>query len=63
MEKESNKPMLCTLEEDINRCAQYDRENGICRTNNTKCAFCKENVSDSPSGYVRKPRWYEKYYK
>lgn len=36
----------------------------LCKNEN-KCAFKQEKIEDniSPDGYVRKERWYEKYYK
>lgn len=40
-------------------------EDGIHCNNNTVCSFCKdETLEEKPKvSYVRKERWYEKYYK
>lgn len=50
----------CTLEEDINSCPYYDKESSECR-NNDPCSFSIQSGEET-SKYVRKERWYEKYY-
>lgn len=54
------KNMMCTFDEDINNCPNYDRTKKECTDSNTKCSFAKEEVTDK---YMRKERWYEKYIK
>ena len=53
-----------TLSADINNCPFCDKDSMLCKNEN-KCAFKQEKIEDniSPDGYVRKERWYEKYYK
>lgn len=58
--RESN----CLLEEDINTCSRYDREKGFCKDDFRACGmYNKASIVPSKNVYVRKPRWYEKYYK
>ena len=60
MNKESN----CLLAEDINNCSKYDKERGICRDDFRACGmYNKASKVSSKYTYIRKPRWYEKYYK
>lgn len=51
----------CGLDEDINKCKFYDKENRDCHNPN-KCSYQEVNNISNP-GYIRKERWYEKYYK
>lgn len=56
--------ILCLLPEDINNCAFCNKERMECTNTNTKCTFRKESDENIVSyQYVRKERWYEKYYK
>lgn len=58
----ANKPKyICTLAKDINKCAYFD---GIQHCNNpeSKCGMRHTN-NQTEKGYVRKDRWFEKYYK
>lgn len=49
----------CILEEDINKCPNWDKHKKACLINNTVCGMYDKN----PKGYYkREPRWYEKYY-
>lgn len=52
--------MMCTFDENINNCPNYDRTKKECTDSNTKCSFAKEKVTNK---YMRKERWYEKYVK
>ena len=52
--------LLCTLEEDI--CCPH-RKDGKCGINNEKCGFSMIEKIEKPKKYVRKERWYEKYYR
>lgn len=57
---------LCTFQEDYNQCSQLSVDRKYCQEGNTVCSFCKpenESGNKNVTGYVRKPRWYEKYYK
>ena len=53
----------CLLEEDINRCAYYDKERQNCKGNIRECGMYDKYADNPINRYVRKPRWYEKYYK
>lgn len=58
--------MRCMLSKDINNCPFYNSEEALCTNENSSCSF---RVTDDKgqsiikNHYVRKPRWYEKYYK
>lgn len=54
--------MKCTFDEDINECPFYDKKTKLC-SNNNKCSFQESSSSSNQEKYVRKERWYEKYYK
>lgn len=57
--KESN----CLLEEDVNRCPHYDYDKHECRDSIKECGmYNKPSIVKSKNTYIRKPRWYEKYY-
>ena len=54
----------CELSEDINNCPFCNKEKMECLNDKTKCAFhTEENIDVANNQYVRKERWYEKYYK
>lgn len=54
----------CELSEDINNCPFYNKEKTECLNTKTKCTFrTEENIDVINNQYVRKERWYEKYYK
>ena len=53
----------CLLNEDINRCAHYNYENQECKDGVRECGMFNKNYMNPKSPYIRKPRWYEKYYK
>lgn len=58
--------MICTLEKSINSCPFYKAEEGKCSNANNNCAYRVIEGSSSKydkKQYVRKPRWYEVYYK
>ena len=46
----------------INTDCIYKMQSDMCRGNKA-CSFCKEDTDEEPKAYVRKERWYEKYYK
>lgn len=55
---------ICLLQSDYNRCA-YTGDDDECRAPNSSCGMCYK-LDDSKTehtNYVRKPRWYEEYYK
>lgn len=58
----------CKLDYTINRCEYFEVESCECENPN-KCSFQEiepadvEDVTVGNNGYVRKERWYEKYYK
>ena len=54
----------CELSEDINNCPCCNKEKMECLNTKTMCAFrAEENIDIENNQYVRKERWYEKYYK
>lgn len=57
------KDVNCFLEGDINTCPHYDRVNCMCRDNVRECGMFNKNYMNPKNEYVRKPRWYEKYYR
>lgn len=52
----------CTLSPEINKCEYFDSENGICKRE-IKCSMWEDGEETKQSAYIRKERWYEKYYK
>ena len=54
-----NGTVKCTFAEDINSCQYFVRKTKEC-TNKAVCSYQDERIK---SEYVRKERWYEKYYK
>lgn len=53
---------ICTWSEDINYCNYFIRETLECKKE--KRHYQKEAAdNDLPDQYIRKERWYEKYYK
>ena len=58
--------MKCNLPEDINKCPFYHKEDKSCKNDkDNKCSFLirESNKPEAGAGYVRKPRWYEEYYR
>lgn len=53
----------CTLAKDINKCPFCNKEIMECTKSDIKCGFRREDEPVGNSDYVRKERWYEKYYK
>lgn len=53
----------CLLEEDINGCVYFDKEHQDCKGNIRECGMYDKYAENPRNAYVRKPRWYEKYYK
>lgn len=54
--------IICTLAKDINSCQYYDANSELCSNTNT-CSFQYTlDIDQSQTKYVRKKRWYEKYY-
>lgn len=51
----------CGLSKDINTCPFCDKDKMECNDIARKCAFREEDKCVDK--YVRKERWYEKYYK
>lgn len=59
--------MKCTLLKEMNKCPHCNMETMICCAPNSECAFREEDIKTDgvplPDKYVRKERWYEKYWK
>ncbi len=53
----------CELHPDINKCPHFEAIKGKCRIKNECCGFYDKSKPQTGTGYVRQPRWYEKYYK
>lgn len=52
---------LCSLDEKIS--CPFRMDGGLCSDKNKKCGFVIKVVTEPTlKPYVRKPRWYEKYY-
>jgi len=63
-EEEKDMMYICKLASDLD-CNNRLPDNIHCN-NNVNCGFCVEEAKIQKSqakGYVRKERWYEKYYK
>ena len=54
--------MKCTLPANINECPFFTVESCECKRD-TKCSFQETEQVLKTNSYVRKERWYEKYYK
>lgn len=54
--------MKCTLSIEVNNCPFCDRNKMEC-SNEKSCAFQVDENIPTKNKYVRKERWYEKYYK
>lgn len=57
---------VCGINVSNNTCVHLDKKKGICRSKVQGCSFRWENSKElgvNRNTYVRKPRWYEKYYK
>lgn len=54
----------CSLSEDINQCQFFERKTKLCHNRNM-CSYQEDENEGiiNNHGYVRKERWYEKYYK
>lgn len=53
----------CVLDKDINKCLHYDASRKACKDSIVECGMFDKNSIFINKHYVRKPRWYEKYYK
>lgn len=54
--------MECLLDADVNKCPHYNSKGKKCLYTG-KCSFQKAAIEQQKSKYIRKERWYEKYYK
>ena len=54
--------MKCYLDKDINKCPYFLQKEQEC-ISKSKCSFQEKIDPKIDCGYVRKERWYEKYYK
>lgn len=54
--------MKCYLDKDINKCPYFLPAEEEC-ISKSKCSFQEKIDFKIDCGYVRKERWYEKYYK
>ena len=54
----------CNLSKDINNCPFCDKDKMECHNDVAECGFqkCEEVKTEDTIGYIRKERWYEKYY-
>lgn len=53
--------MKCSLDKDINKCPYFLLVEQECTSKST-CSFQEKSNSEIKCGYIRKKRWYEKYY-
>lgn len=54
----------CILDAEINDCAFFDRNTGQCtKGNDNTCGMLRKTEDGINTGYERRTRWYEKYYK
>ena len=51
---------ICTLSKNLNNCPHFDGEQH-CTSPATTCGMLR--IQEEEAKYVRKDRWYEKYYK
>lgn len=58
-----NKDVSCFLAEDINSCSHYDWDRHECKDRIRECGMYNKNYMNPKTQYIRKARWYEKYYK
>lgn len=54
--------MKCSLKKDVNNCPFYLVDTLGCE-NSKKCSFQENEEQEVKREFVRKPRWYERYYK
>lgn len=54
--------MKCALSKEVNSCPFCNKEDMLCK-NDKRCAFQDDGTDNKENRYVRKERWYEKYYK
>lgn len=54
--------MKCSLDKDINKCPYFLQAEEEC-ISKTKCSFKEKIDPKTGNEYIRKERWYEKYYK
>ena len=55
---------LCLLSKDNNNCKFCDKDKMECHKDVAECGFqkCEEVKTEKTIEYIRKERWYEKYY-
>ena len=58
-----NRDYTCLLEAEINACPHYDIDTNMCRDKVKDCGMFNKHYMKPVNKYVRKPRWYEKYYR
>lgn len=58
-----NKDSTCLLDSEINTCIHYDVDTCMCKDEKRECGMFNKHYRNPKSKYVRKPRWYEKYYR
>lgn len=51
---------ICTLSKELNNCPYFDGTQH-CKSPETSCGMLR--IQEADKKYVRKERWYEKYYK
>lgn len=56
---------MCQLGEELNKSCKWRETDGKHCKSNPHCSFCVEKGTEALEvrRYVRKPRWYERYYK
>lgn len=54
--------MKCLLDKDINKCPYFLLTEEEC-ISKTKCSYQEKIDPETDCGYIRKERWYEKYYR
>lgn len=58
--------MICTMDKDINTCPFVSADKVYCSHPDPICSFADKPEEPKPvvkTAYVRKERWYEKYYR
>ena len=54
--------ITCLLAEDINTCPHYDNIHHECKDMVRECGMFNKYYMKPKNKYIRKSRWYEKYY-
>ena len=58
---ENEESAVCTLDSEVNTCPFFEKDGSICTNRDRGCGF--RQTDQTEGSYVRKERWYEKYYR